>query len=285
MIKIRFPDGENVLDHLSTTLGIINEIEKEAQNKNSVSLDLTDVHWFIPCSMILISNKIRELLDRRVSISYTLPTNLKAKEHMEKIGFPLGNKTDGGSYVSIKHFKKDKREKNQVNKQVNELLNSIESKLPYQFGDSIKYIFGEISDNIDEHSEFEYASLMAQYYPTKRIVDIAIFDNGVSIPALFEEHKISFKDDSDAIKKAVWGEATTKKNEQMRGYGLRTCKNLSTEGLKGELHIVSRKGILVLKSKEKPIFHQLKEKSLKGTFLYFRLKTPKEKLNIYEFVE
>lgn len=286
MIKIQFPTGDNVLEHLSATLKILHDLEKDFEETKKISLDFSEVPWFLPCSMILISNKIIEIMDRGfIVITYKPPKNENVRSHMEKIGFPLGNAEDGGSYVSIKHFKKDSQDQNQINKKVNELINSLEEKLPYQFGDSIKYILGELSDNIDNHSEFKRASLMAQYFPKKEIVDIAVFDNGISIPALFEKHNIQFKGDIDAIKKAVCGEVTTKQEEITRGFGLRTCKNLSTEGLKGELYIVSRKGILLFKSGKEPLFRDLEDKFLKGTFIYMRLKTPKEKLDIYNFVE
>lgn len=286
MIKIQFPNGENVLEHFSTTLNILHDLEKDFEKTKKISLDFSEVQWFIPCSMILISNKIRDIMDREfTTIEYKAPVDERAKSHMEKIGFPLGNTEDGGSYVSIKHFKKESGNGKQINKKVNELITLIQEKLPYQFGDSIKYILGELSDNIDNHSEFRRASLMAQYYPTKKIVDIAVFDNGISIPALFERSNIYFEGDTDAIKKAVWGEVTTKQNEITRGFGLRTCKKLSMEGLKGELYVVSRKGILLLKSGEEPLFRDLVDKSLKGTFFYLRLKTPKKKLDIYDFVE
>jgi len=285
MIKIEFPRGDDVFKHLSTTLNILQEMEKGFEKTKKISLDFSEVSWFLPCSIILISNKIREFMDRGFTvIEYKTPKNKTVRSHLEKIGFPLGNTKDGGSYVSIKHFKKDVKDKRQVNKKVNELIDAIETKLPCQFGDSIKYIVGELSDNIDDHSEFEFASLMAQYFPTKEIVDIAVFDNGISIPKLFEKHKIEFEEDYDAIKKAVWGEVTTKQDEIARGFGLKTCKNLSIEGLKGELHIISRKGILLIKFGKEPIFYNLTENSLKGTFLYFRLKTPKERLNIHNFV-
>lgn len=286
MIKVEFPKGDDILEHLSIVVRTMNNMEEEFEKTKKISIDLSDVEWFIPCSMILMSNKIREFLDHgALSINYKAPIKKEVRDHMEKIGFPLGGKEDGGSYVSIKHFKRDIKDKNQVNRQVNEIIDTIEERVPYQFGDSVKYILGELSDNIDDHSEFECASLMAQYFPKKEIVDIAVFDNGISIPALFERHHISFNRDKDAIKKAVWGEVTTKEDEKMRGFGLRTCKELSTEGLKGELYIVSRKGILVIKSGEEPIFYELEENSLKGTFIYLRLKTPKKKVNIYDFVE
>jgi len=286
MIKVEFPNSDNVLDNIVVAVKAMNDMEKEFKKTKKISLDLSNIKWFIPCSMILISNRIREFLDHgALSIEYQAPKKENVREHMEKIGFPLGKKDDGSSYVSIKHFRKNPNDKNQVNKQVNDLIDTIEEKLPYQFGESIKYILGELSDNIDEHSEFECASLMAQYFPKKKMVDIAVFDNGISIPALFEKHKIQFNGDQEAIKKAVWGEVTTKKNEEMRGYGLRTCKKLSVEGLKGELYIISRKGVLVIKSEEDPIFYDLGTNSVKGTFIYLRLKTPKTKLNIYNFVE
>ncbi len=286
MIKIEFPSGDNVLEHITVAVKVMNDMEKEFNQTQKISIDLSDIQWFIPCSMILISNKIREFLDHGAqSVMYKEPQNEKVREHMKKIGFPLGNEEDGGSYVSIKHFKKDTEDRNQVNRQVNELITKIEEKLPYQFGESIKYILGELSDNIDDHSEFECASLMAQYYPTKKMVDIAVFDNGVSIPKLFEKHNISFNGDQEAIKKAVWGEVTTKSNEEMRGFGLRTCKKLSIEGLKGELYIISRRGILIIRSEKEPILYDLEGNSVKGTFVYLRLKTPKNKLNIYNFVE
>ncbi len=286
MIKVKFPDGEDVIEHILTTLSILDSMGKEFAQTNKVSLDFSEVRWFIPCSIILISNKIREFMDHRIElIEYKPPTLDKARNHLEKVGFPLGNKGDGNSYISIKHFKKDSKDLKQVNTKVNELMDAIESKLPYQIVESMKYIFGELSANIDDHSEFECASLMAQYFPTKEIVDIGVFDNGVSIPGLFERHKISFKGDSEAIRKAVWGEVTTKRGEIGRGYGLRTCKNLSIEGLKGEIYVVSRKGILVLSSGIDPIFYDIKGNSLQGTFLYLRLKKPQEKVNLYQFVE
>jgi hypothetical protein len=70
----------------------------------------------------------------------------------------------------------------------------------------------------------------------------------------------------------------------MRGYGLRSCKDISLEGINGELHIVSRKGLLILKEGSSN-FYDFKGVSLDGTFLYFRLPTPKNKVSIYPYLE
>jgi len=126
---------------------------------------------------------------------------------------------------------------------------------------------------------------MAQYYPKKEHLDLAVLDNGITIPFNFEKSNINFEKDSEAIKKALYGEITTKRDELMRGYGLKSCKDISLKEVKGELHIVSRKGIIILKESKKPIFYDFDDVSLEGTFLYFRLPTPKKKVNIYPYLE
>lgn len=285
MIKIVFPRGDNILEHLHATLAILKKMDSEFKKTESISLDFSEVNWIIPCSIILISNKVRYFLEKGAKyISYKPSLNQSVKKHMEAIGFPLGKKEDGNSFVSIKHFICDKKDSSQVNKKVNDLLDSMEEKIPGEFGSSIKYIMGELSDNIDDHSEFKSASLMAQFFPQKKNIDIAIFDDGLTIPGVFEKHNISFKNDSDSIQKAVYEGITTKK-EDSRGYGLRTCRKLSTEGLNGELHIISRKGILLLKSGGKPQLYDIEDTPLDGTFLYFRLKQPNKKIDIYKYVE
>lgn len=285
MIKIIFPRSDNILEHLHATLEILKKMDFEFKKNQSISLDFSGVDWIIPCSIILISNKVRYFLEKEAkSISYKPSLNQNVKKHMEAIGFPLGKKEDGNSFVSIKHFIHDKKDSSQVNKKVNELLDSMEKKIPGEFGSSIKYILGELSDNIDDHSEFKSASLMAQFFPQKKTIDIAIFDDGLTIPGVFEKHNVCFESDSDSIRKAVYEGITTKK-EDSRGYGLRTCKELSLKGLGGELHIISRKGILLLKAGEKPHLYDINDFPLDGTFLYFRLKQPNKKLDIYKYVE
>ena len=226
-----------------------------------------------------------EILKKGAEVSYLPPKNLKAKEWLSNIGFPLGKKSDGNTFISLKHFSNNPNNQNQVNEESNALMDSMEDKMPNTFGSSVKYILGELADNMDEHSNFTFASLMAQYYPQKEHLDMAVLDNGITIPFNFEKNKISFNKDSDAIKKAIAGEVTTKKGEIMRGYGLRSCKDISLKEIKGELHIVSRKGIAILKEDEEPQFYDFKDVSLDGTFLYFRLPTPKNDVNIYPYLE
>ena len=285
MIKVILSGNDNPLNQIEESLKITAEIEKSFDKREKIELDLSEVNWALPCSIILISGKLMEILNKGAEVSYIPPKNPKVKEWLSNIGFPIGKKEDGDTYVSIKHFPNNPEDKDQVNKESNALMESMEGKIPNTFGSSVKYILGELADNMDEHSNFTFASLMAQYYPRKEYLDIAVLDNGISIPFNFEKNNLSFSKDSEAIKKALYGEVTTKKNEKMRGYGLKSCRDISLKGIRGELHVVSRKGLVILKEDKEPKLYDFTDVLLNGTFLYFRLPTPKNEVNIYPYLE
>jgi len=285
MIKVILSEGDNPFDQIEDSLKVISKIDEAFDKREKIKLDLSEVTWALPCSVILISGKLMEIHKKGAEVSYLPPKNPKVKEWLSNIGFPLGKKSDGDTFISLKHFSNNPNNQNQVNEESNALIDSIEGKIPNTFGISVKYILGELADNMDEHSNFTFASLMAQYYPQKEHLDIAVLDNGITIPFNFEKNKISFNKDSGAIKKAISGQVTTKKNEKMRGYGLKSCRDISLKEIKGELHIVSRKGVAILKEEETPEFYDFKDVSLDGTFLYFRLPTPKKDVNIYPYLE
>ena len=284
MIKVNLSKGDDAFNQIEDSLKIISEIDEAFDRREKIKLDLSSVEWVLPCSVILISGKLMEILTKGAEVSYIPPKNEKVKEWLLDIGFPLGKKSDGNTFVSIKHFSNNLDNKNQVNEEANSMLEKIQDKIPSSFGNSVLHILGELADNVDQHSHFTHASLMAQYFPKKRHIDMAVLDNGISIPFNFEKNKILVKKDSEAIKKALNGEITTKKNEIMRGYGLKSCKDISLKGIKGELHIISRKGVAILKEGKSPLFYDFDNVSLDGTFLYFRLPTPSKRLDIYSYL-
>ncbi len=285
MIKVNLSEGDDAFNQIEDSLKIISEIDEAFDKREKIKLDLSDVKWVLPCSVILISGKLMEILTKGAEVSYIPPKDLNVKKWLFNIGFPIGKKSDGDTFISIKHFSNKPQNRNQVNEEANKFLKKIENKIPNSFGESVIYILGELADNMDDHSNFTFASLMAQYYPRKKHLDMAILDNGITIPFNFEKNKIRFERDSEAIKKALYGEVTTKKGEKMRGYGLKSCRDISLKEIKGELYIVSRKGVIILKEGESPNFYDFDDVSLEGTFLYFRLPTPKKKVNIYPYLE
>ena len=280
MIKCILSKGDDPIQQISECLGIIKEIDKLYEKKKEIILDLSEIKWILPCSALLLSNKILEFKNKNFEIKYIVPSKISVKNYLKDIGFPLGSKVGGATYSPIKHFDKEK----DIDEEINKVLDSIEEKIPKSFGDSIRYILAELSDNIEQHSNFSNASVMAQYYPNKKYVDLGVFDDGISIPGLFEKNNIKFSKDSEAINLALSG-TTTKKEEISRGFGLESSKKLVKDALNGKMHIISRKGTVIIEQNSKIKVHDFTRNFLQGTLLYMRLKTPKKHLNIYPYLE
>ena len=145
MIKVNLSEGDSVSNQVKDSLKIISEIDKAFDKREKINLDLSNVKWVLPCSVILISGKLMEVLSKGAEISYISPKDLNVKQWFSNIGFPLGKKSDGDTFISIKHFPNNPQNKNQVNEEANEVLQKMEGKIPNSFGDSIRYILGGVS--------------------------------------------------------------------------------------------------------------------------------------------
>lgn len=283
-IKINLPNNSNIKENIFSLIKIINEMNSCKENK--ITLDFSEVSWMPPCCIILLSNKVLELKQKGIEFEWIPSEKEKVTEHMKKLGFPLGTKIDGSSYVPITHVLKDNSDRKKLGREISNLLNKIIEKIPNNIT-GVSYILSELSDNIEDHSKYTCASIMAQYFPIKKEVEILVFDDGLSIPGVFSKNKLTFNEDYKAIEKALSGEISTPKifqNEIGRGYGLRTCKSLSTEDFKGELYVFSRKGSVISKHNQKNIVEDIKD-PLNGTFICVKIKLPKGEIPFYDKVE
>lgn len=180
--------------------------------------------------------------------------------------------------VKINNFNKTKGDsENIIEKEIEKIFEEIKAKFPEYLYNVIFYLLGELADNVDQHSNFSHASIIAHYDTSKKEIYISVFDNGITIPHAFETKSISFKNDSDAIKQALQGKST--KKEKGRGTGLRSSKKLVEKGLNGDFFVISRKGFI-----HKNIIKTLNKK-LNGTLIYIKFKAPQKALNIYEYIE
>ena len=165
-----------------------------------------------------------------------------------------------------------------------EIPTKIAEKINEKYGGSytIKCIGEEIIGNIYNHTPMEkgYANQgysFAQEYVSLPVLDICVMDDGLSIPGNFENHGIEFKNDCDAISKAIEG-VTTAENETgdprySRGWGLWTVLRLVIEGNGGEALIVSRQGCLHISNKNHYRYYMLNNTNIfKGTLISLRLR-------------
>ena len=147
--------------------------------------------------------------------------------------------------------------------------------------DTVYYVCNELISNIYNHTPIEkgYANQgysFTQEYVNGNRLDICVMDDGLSIPGKFERNGIEFIDDCDAISKATFGWSTERKSDgdrdRSRGLGLWTTLKLVIERNKGSALIVSRRGLLHIKSENDWKYELLdNEEYFKGTLISLRL--------------
>ena len=152
---------------------------------------------------------------------------------------------------------------------------------------AFKYMIGELTTNIYEHSGFENAFVMAQKYEKKGFMEIAFFDDGLTIPGTLKRAGFTVGEDYAAIMKAMNGLSSKKSVE--RGYGLYSNARLCTHGLAGRIFIASGNGALEYTATSQktyiPTAYNLQkaEYSLNGTIVSLRIPYPSPDVNLYDF--
>ena len=129
----------------------------------------------------------------------------------------------------------------------NNILTTVESIITRQIGLSsnvimgIKYMIGEMVDNITEHSNSERGYILAQAYPTKKYLDICIADTGISLLGSYQKLQDNeIASDLEAIQAANRGISTKNlPNAENRGYGIITSRNMLIDGLDGQFIMIS----------------------------------------------
>ena len=145
---------------------------------------------------------------------------------------------------------------------------------------ALKYVVGELVDNIYQHSRFKIAFVMAQRYPKLGYIELAFIDNGITIQGSYKDHGLLFQP-WEAINKALNGLST---KGEGRGWGLRTSIKIFRDGLGGQILIVSGGGAVYLDgSKEEP-YKLSRAHRMNGTLISMRVPYPSQIVDIYKYV-
>ncbi len=178
-------------------------------------------------------------------------------------------------------------------KKRNEILSTIEKiilnqvKAKTNICIALKYLIGEIVDNIIEHSDSERGYIFSQAYPKKEYLDICIADNGISLLGSYIKlNDNMFNDHLSAMKAANSGYSTKNlPNAENRGYGIATSKKMLVDGLSGNFVMLSGNA-LFLKSKSVDQYSELpKVATWKGTIVAMRIPYVCASFNYINFVQ
>lgn len=90
------------------------------------------------------------------------------------------------------HFRKTKKDSpNIIEKEMEKIFEEIKIKFPPRLNNAIFYLLGELADNIDQHSNFSFVSIIAHYDENKEEINIGVFDDGITIPGHSKQEQYS----------------------------------------------------------------------------------------------
>lgn len=158
------------------------------------------------------------------------------------------------------------------------ILSTVENLLCRQLGiennvlNGIKYILGEMVDNITEHSESERGYIFAQSYPTKGYIDLCIADEGITLNGSFNKAGIEVSNDVEAMQAANKGVSSKNlPNAENRGYGIYTSKKMLIKGLEGQYMMMSGSALYLYSSSTEKIIELPGALRWDGTVIALRL--------------
>lgn len=107
----------------------------------------------------------------------------------------------------------------------------------------LTYLIDELTNNINDHSFAEYGSIFAQFYPSKKYLDVCICDLGIGILKSYLNNGEYLNSHAEAIKLAISG-VSTKDRPEARGFGISTSLEMLVNGLNGRFFLWSGDALL-----------------------------------------
>lgn len=175
----------------------------------------------------------------------------------------------------------------------NEIMSVIESMIVKQAGlgqnivSGIKYMLGEIVDNISEHSKSECGYIIAQCYPTSKYIDICIGDTGITLLGSYEGiPNCEITSDGEAMRAANSGISTKNlPDAENRGYGISTTRKMLVEGMGGQYMMVSGDTVYVNTKSGSGYFELPDGMRFEGTIVALRIPYWNENFRYINYIE
>jgi anti-sigma regulatory factor (Ser/Thr protein kinase) len=258
-----------------------------------IRLDLTDLSWVHNFLFVPLAALIDLLKSSGYAIQIVSPTASEVMSYLRALRFELGlcpveesawiqelAKYRNKRYIPIIKFPISSQFeliRDASISQVNRILYE-QIGLSGDFRNAVLYLIDEGVNNVVQHSRSRNGWISAQYFPTKKYLDLKIVDTGITILGSFEAHKVAgVSSDAEAIKAALNG-ISTKIEDDNRGFGMRTSRRMLVEGLSGFYCIFSGYGLLLNRRLYKiPV-------RWPGTVVCMRIPNPLRNFSFYSYV-
>ena len=279
LTELKTMDPLQTMNHAIATVDSIYALSKDY--KSEIGIDMSKINWIMPTSIILVSSCIKSFKDNKCEVKIKFPDNKNTANYLKTLSFPGGNAEGvlGETYTTIINFEKNPQEAaNTAIKLLKKIFPEIAS------GSPLSYLVSELIDNIEEHSEYKNGFVLGQYYKKKNVIDVCIYDDGISIPTCFAKNNVPFNQGKTATEMAFEG-VSTKEEEGGRGYGLRSSSRIVTDGLNGDFLLFSGEGILHINPSGTKNFYKLENTHIPGTLINLRYHVPEKNVDITPYYQ
>lgn len=154
--------------------------------------------------------------------------------------------------------------------------------LSKQLSAPLSYMIGELIANIKEHSKSDYGFIFSQYLARERCLNICISDDGITLLGSYQRKekfaKLVGNSPAKAIKLANEGISTKGENDE-RGFGISTTRNMLVQGLEGSFFMMSGNAFFrSIKNRSDEVKELPKELYWNGTIVLLKipLEVPKD---------
>ena len=150
------------------------------------------------------------------------------------------------------------------------------------------FLFGEMFDNIEQHSNADNVYLFGQHFSQHYYCEICIVDDGQGLYGSLKNANRGVKDSQDALKKILESglSAKTEYGELIRGTGINNTRIVLTNNeIKGEYFILSGNAAFLQTANSSPEFFTFHDYYWNGTIVMLKLYKPNSAFNLYNYVK
>jgi hypothetical protein len=290
-IKVPSRISDNFGDGLDQFFLIVGQINDCPINE-AIELDMTSCTFLTPFFLLPLMVLIKSLeLERKIDIRNDAPSSY-FRTYLDYIHFGDGllpesttvgeydsllDQYSAKTYIPIINFPatRSKGDTDIRDKFLSALNNLLIKQLNLKGGflTAVMYLLDEAINNIVDHSKEERGFIFAQSFPSKNFIDICVVDRGITILGTYKEKgEASIISDKLAISSAANGKSTKDRPEnEGRGFGISTSKDMLVNGLKGKYLLFSGGAFLIKTIDKEEIVGIPSNLYFKGTMLLLRV--------------
>lgn len=152
---------------------------------------------------------------------------------------------------------------------------------------TFELLLQELCDNIAQHALASDVLVLAQYWPNDACCEICLLDNGQGWYRSLLSAGRKVTDSVDAVSKVVNQGLSAKDEfgEEHRGTGIRNTRNLLlNDEVRGDFSVFTGDALYSCTAGQEPELRRISEFSWQGTLITLRVRKPRRRVNIYDYV-